>query len=112
MVFLLERDFEETIPGNRSVYEENLIGKRGDDLTRQDLFTHLPARKLREAFSSYFSFLQFWPGAESGTISQVLLDEGHPQYIVVPLTILSLKFDPHGKTKSLLDNLFHPAKIQ
>jgi len=34
MVFLLERDFEETIPGNRSVYEENLLGKRGKNLTR------------------------------------------------------------------------------
>jgi hypothetical protein len=27
MVFLLKRDFEETIPGNRSVCEENLVAK-------------------------------------------------------------------------------------
>jgi hypothetical protein len=32
MVFLLKRDFEKTIPGNRSVYEENLLGKRGTNL--------------------------------------------------------------------------------
>ena len=43
MVFFLERDFEETIPGNRSVYEEKLFGKRGNDFIRLDLFTHLEA---------------------------------------------------------------------
>jgi len=32
MVFLLRRDFEETIPGNRSVYEENLFGERRNNL--------------------------------------------------------------------------------
>jgi hypothetical protein len=26
--------------------------------------------------------------------------------------IFNLRFTPHGKAKSLLDNLFHPAKIQ
>jgi hypothetical protein len=47
-----------TIPGNRSVYEEILFGKRGNDLTRQDLFTHLAAQNLREAFSNLSAILR------------------------------------------------------
>jgi hypothetical protein len=61
MVFLLKRDFEETISGNRSVCEENLFAESGNDLTRQDLFTHLAAQNLREAFSSSESFLEKIP---------------------------------------------------
>jgi hypothetical protein len=44
--------------------------------------------------------------------SQVLVDQGHPQYIVVFLKALSLRKDPHSKVKSSLDKLFHPAKIE
>jgi hypothetical protein len=59
----------------------------------------------------YFSFLEFWPGAEIGTIASILITQKHPQDVVVSPTTLSLKFDPKGGLKSPLDNLFHPAKI-
>jgi hypothetical protein len=52
------------------------------------------------------------PGSESGTIASILIIRKHPQYIVVYPTAFSQKFNPQGKAKGLLDNLFHPAKIQ
>jgi hypothetical protein len=54
----LREILRKTIPRNPTVYEENLFGERGNDFTRQDLFTHLAARKPREAFSSYESFIE------------------------------------------------------
>jgi hypothetical protein len=60
----------------------------------------------------YFSFLEFWPGAEIGTQSQPLESRSSPQHIVVFFTNLSPKFGPLGKAKGLLDKFSHPAKIQ
>jgi hypothetical protein len=60
----------------------------------------------------YFLSQKFCRSAEIGTYSIVLVDRCHPQYIVVYLTAFRQKFDPQGRAKSLLDKLFHPAKIQ
>jgi hypothetical protein len=53
----------------------------------------------------YFLSLEFWPGAEIGTISQVLVDRCQPQDVVVSLTTLSLKKGTNGKPKIPLDTL-------
>ena len=60
----------------------------------------------------YFSFLENWQGAYSGTHSQLLVERSHPLDVVVFLKTLSPEFNLYGKAKSLLDRLFHPAKIQ
>jgi hypothetical protein len=53
-----------------------------------------------------------WRIAGSGTIVSLSITQKHPQDVVVFLTTLGAEFDPHGKVKTSLDNLFHPAKIQ
>jgi len=56
--------------------------------------------------------LENYRGLGFGTLSQGLVDRGHPQDIVVFLTALSPRLDPHGEAKSSLDKFSHPAKIQ
>jgi len=52
----------------------------------------------------YFLFLEFWPGAEIGTLPSIFQIIYRPQHIAVPFDL--------GCLKTALDNLFHPAKIQ
>jgi hypothetical protein len=52
----------------------------------------------------YFSFLEFWPGAEIGRFSAPLRGRVYPEDIVVSPKPLSMKFGSLGEAKISLDN--------
>jgi len=68
-------------------------------------------KKLRDAEHLCNNVCKF-PSCDDGTHSQLLVERSHPLDVVVFLETLSPEFNRYGKAKSLLDRLFHPAKIQ